>query len=90
MKFISLTDLLHLFSLYLYLCIPVHNYYVEVYTKDESGAGTDASVHLTITGSKGNTGRRKLLKSHVDDDKFERGKVSNILLHLLTLALVAV
>ena len=42
----------------------MHKYCVEVHTGDKSGAGTDANVYLEITGARGDTGERKLLKSN--------------------------
>lgn len=53
----------------------VLDYRVEVYTGDESGAGTDANVYLQICGQRGDTGKRKLLVSETEGDKFESGKV---------------
>lgn len=39
------------------------------------GAGTDASVFLTLFGDLGDTGERKLGKSENKKNKFERGQV---------------
>ena len=57
------------------LALVVHDYYVEVHTADEGGAGTDANVYLQINGARGDTGRRKLLVSETDGNKFEKGEV---------------
>lgn len=51
-------------------------YNVSVRTGDMFGAGTDASVFLTIFGDLGDTGERKLAKSENNKNKFERGQVS--------------
>lgn len=51
-------------------------YKVSVRTGDMFGAGTDASVFLTIFGDLGDTGERKLAKSDNNKNKFERGQVS--------------
>lgn len=50
-------------------------YYVEVYTSEESGSGTDANVHINIHGKHGDCGIRRLKHSLVDGDKFETAKV---------------
>lgn len=50
-------------------------YKVSVRTGDMFGAGTDASVFLTIYGDLGDTGERKLAKSENNKNKFERGQV---------------
>ncbi len=61
----------------MYWCyILVYTYTVEVYTGDQPGSDTDAQVYLEITGDRGDTGCRKLLKSLSDGDKFDSGKVS--------------
>lgn len=52
-----------------------HTYKVSVMTGDVYGAGTDASVFLTIYGDQGDTGERKLRKSETNSNKFERGSV---------------
>lgn len=48
---------------------------MSVRTGDMFGAGTDASVFLTIYGDLGDTGERKLAKSENNKNKFERGQV---------------
>ena len=57
------------------MALVVHDYYVEVHTADEGGAGTDANVYLQMNGARGDTGRRKLLVSETDGNKFEKGEV---------------
>lgn len=56
-------------------CITVVTYEVEVKTGIVDNAGTNANVHLTLTGVRGDTGARKLKKS-ANKTKFEKGKVS--------------
>lgn len=48
---------------------------MSVRTGDMFGAGTDASVFLTLFGDLGDTGERKLGKSENKKNKFERGQV---------------
>ena len=49
-------------------------YKVDVYTGIEKYSGTDANVYMTIYGTRGDTGKRKLLKSD-NKDKFDEGQV---------------
>jgi len=54
----------------------VYTYVVEVYTGELENAGTDANVYLMLVGCRGDTGRRKLLKSlGFADEKFQPGQV---------------
>ena len=53
----------------------MYNYLLTVYTGKEDGAGTKANVYVQIYGERGDTGRRKLLKSINHDDKFITGQV---------------
>ena len=53
----------------------VHKYWVEVYTGDRAGAGTDAHVYIQIIGERGDTGLRKLIRSREIGPKFEMTKV---------------
>ncbi|XP_068609216.1 lipoxygenase homology domain-containing protein 1 [Brachionichthys hirsutus] len=55
--------------------LETHTYKVSVMTGDACGAGTDASVFLTIYGDLGDTGERKLSKSETNSNKFECGSV---------------
>ncbi|KAF3701896.1 Lipoxygenase -like proteiny domain-containing protein 1 [Channa argus] len=55
--------------------LETHTYKVTVTTGDMYGAGTDANVFLTIYGTVGDTGERKLNKSETNSNKFERGAV---------------
>ena len=54
----------------------VHNYQVEVYTRDEPEGGTDANISITIEGLRGDTGRRRLLVSQ-NQQKFKPGQASH-------------
>ncbi|XP_069127319.1 uncharacterized protein [Argopecten irradians] len=53
--------------------LTVKRYYVEVYTGNEQTAGTAANVFLQLFGERGDTGRRRLLTSRNNDNKFEQG-----------------
>ena len=53
----------------------VFKYLVETHTAYMPGSGTDANVYIELYGERGDTGRRKLLHSHNEGDKFETGKV---------------
>lgn len=57
-----------------FVCIDC-SYNIIVYTGDIFGAGTDASVFLTIYGDLGDAGERKLSKSETNMNKFERAQV---------------
>ena len=58
------------------LVTAVHNYQVEVYTRDEPEGGTDANISITIDGLRGDTGRRRLLVSQ-NQQKFKPGQASH-------------
>ena len=58
--------------------LKVKNYTVEVFTGNESGAGTDANVFVTIFGELGDSGEKELLDSETHSNKFERKQVLNI------------
>jgi hypothetical protein len=58
-------------------------YHVEVFTADKPGAGTDAKVYVQLFGARGDTGKRMLLKSLEEGDKFEAGKVGSFPFHVL-------
>lgn len=45
-----------------------------MHTGDESNAGTDASIYIMLHGERGDTGKRKLIKSD-NSNKFEQGQV---------------
>uniref|UniRef100_A0A670JIB8 Lipoxygenase homology PLAT domains 1 n=1 Tax=Podarcis muralis TaxID=64176 RepID=A0A670JIB8_PODMU len=54
--------------------LEIHTYKISVFTGDIFGAGTDASVFLTIYGDLGDTGERQLSSSETNMNKFERGQ----------------
>ena len=51
------------------------SYQVEVFTAHQPGAGTHAHVYLQMFGERGDSGKRLLLKSLEEGNKFESGKV---------------
>ena len=54
----------------------VYTYVVEVYTGELDNAGTEANVYMMLVGRRGDTGRRKLLKSlGFADKKFQPAQV---------------
>lgn len=53
----------------------VTKYEVKVVTADDIGDGTDANVHITLYGERGDSGRRMLKKSKEGQNKFEAGNV---------------
>ncbi|XP_060083246.1 lipoxygenase homology domain-containing protein 1-like [Ylistrum balloti] len=55
--------------------LTVKQYFVEVYTGDKFKAGTDANVFLQLFGERGDTGRRMLLTSRNNSNKFEQGSM---------------
>ena len=56
-------------------------------TGDVKGAGTNANVHITVTGSNGNTGRRPLTKAF--RDLFERNQTDKFQIEALDLGTFA-
>ena len=50
---------------------------MDVHTGLKDGAGTDAHVYLVLYGERGDTGKRRLLKSN-QKDKFEQGQVDTV------------
>ena len=52
---------------------------MEVYTRDEPDAGTNADVSITIEGFRGDTGKRRLLVSQ-NEKKFQPGQVNNLII----------
>ncbi|XP_077976546.1 lipoxygenase homology domain-containing protein 1-like isoform X1 [Styela clava] len=53
-------------------------YEITVYTGDESGAGTDGKISMSVYGSKGNTPDIMILKSEEEGVLLERGSVDVI------------
>ncbi|KAJ8261234.1 hypothetical protein COCON_G00169570 [Conger conger] len=68
--------------------LETHTYKVSVMTGDVYGAGTDATVFLTIYGDLGDTGERKLSKSETNSNKFERGSVDKFTIEAVDLGQV--
>ncbi|XP_026153735.1 lipoxygenase homology domain-containing protein 1 [Mastacembelus armatus] len=68
--------------------LETHTYKVSVMTGDVYGAGTDANVFLTIYGTLGDTGERKLSKSETNSNKFERGSVDKFTIESVDLGQV--
>jgi len=69
----------------------VYTYVVEVYTGELETAGTEADVHLMLVGSRGDTGRRKLLKSlGFADKKLQPGQVYSLVCATVAARRVAV
>ncbi|KAM9810394.1 lipoxygenase homology domain-containing protein 1-like [Neosynchiropus ocellatus] len=68
--------------------LEIHTYEVSVRTGEMYGAGTDASVFLTIYGDLGDTGERKLSKSKTNKNKFERGQVDKFTMEAVDLGQV--
>ena len=51
------------------------SYHVSVKTGKQPRAGTDANVFIKIFGSKGDTGKLKLMSSENTKNKFEAGRI---------------
>ena len=53
-------------------------YRIEVETGDNSGAGTEAAVYITLTGERGDSGARRLYSSSDNSaTMFSQGKVEH-------------
>ncbi|CAH1776005.1 unnamed protein product [Owenia fusiformis] len=63
--------------------LPTQCYDVHVHTGDHWAAETDAEVYITIYGSKGDTGKRKLIKSN-QSEKFLRNQVDTFTIEGVT------
>ena len=57
---------------------------MEVYTGKKHNAGTNANVYMMMYGERGDTGKRKLLKSN-NKNKFAEGQVMSYLVALVAL-----
>ncbi|KFQ09587.1 Lipoxygenase homology domain-containing protein 1, partial [Leptosomus discolor] len=68
--------------------LEVHTYKISVFTGDIYGAGTDANVFLNIYGDLGDTGERKLSKSEMNFNKFERGQEDTFTLQAVDLGIL--
>ncbi|RXM33198.1 Oxygen-regulated protein 1 [Acipenser ruthenus] len=64
---------------------PVNQYLVSVHTGDTWGAETYSNVYITLYGERGDTGVRKLHRSLVEGQKFQRNKVDSFLLEAVSL-----
>lgn len=68
--------------------LAMKDYVVEVYTGNESRAGTNANVFLTLFGEFGDTGEKALLKSQTHTDKFERNQMDRFVIQAADLGRV--
>ncbi|XP_071658812.1 lipoxygenase homology domain-containing protein 1 [Patagioenas fasciata] len=68
--------------------LEVHTYKISVFTGDIYGAGTDANVFLNIYGDLGDTGERKLSKSEMNFNKFERGQEDTFTIQAVDLGIL--
>nr|XP_047928401.1 oxygen-regulated protein 1 isoform X1 [Anser cygnoides] len=66
--------------------LPVHKYVVSVHTGDCWGAETFANVYITLYGTRGDTGVRKLHTSLTPGRKFQRSKVDSFLVEAVSLS----
>ncbi|KAJ7410553.1 hypothetical protein BTVI_53174 [Pitangus sulphuratus] len=55
--------------------LPLLEYEVHVYTGAELGAETDSNVYISLIGTRGDAGKRKLHRSKNNDVKFRRGQM---------------
>ncbi|KAM9025480.1 oxygen-regulated protein 1 [Ara ararauna] len=55
--------------------LPVLVYEVHVYTGAKPGAETDSNVYINLTGTRGDTGKRKLHRSKNNNVKFRHGQM---------------
>ncbi|KAJ1191889.1 hypothetical protein NDU88_001202 [Pleurodeles waltl] len=60
-------------------------YLITVYTGDVMGAGTDAKVHIVLTGEHGSSGTVHLTESLEHKNPFERAKVMGLVSGLVRL-----
>ncbi|XP_058879383.1 lipoxygenase homology domain-containing protein 1-like [Acipenser ruthenus] len=65
--------------------LQVNQYLVSVHTGDTWGAETYSNVYITLYGERGDTGVRKLHRSLVEGQKFQRNKVDSFLLEAVSL-----
>ncbi|XP_062572677.1 uncharacterized protein LOC134234617 [Saccostrea cucullata] len=64
---------------------PVRHYVVAVETGTEENSGTDATVHITLFGTLGDTGRRYLINNKEQNKKFRTGKVDTFIVEAVDL-----
>ena len=51
---------------------PVIGYQLQVFTGKDDSAATDAGIHVTIYGDKGDTGKRKLYQNDDGEKTFDK------------------
>ncbi|XP_048764444.2 lipoxygenase homology domain-containing protein 1-like isoform X2 [Ostrea edulis] len=64
---------------------PVRHYVVAVETGTEENSGTDATVHVTLFGTLGDSGRRYLINNKEQNKKFRTGKVDTFIVEAVDL-----
>ncbi|TSK72011.1 Lipoxygenase homology domain-containing protein 1 [Bagarius yarrelli] len=65
--------------------LPLVKYRVTVCTGNITGSGTDASVHMSLTGDLGDTGDRFLFMSKTNVNKFEKGNTDEFVIEAVSL-----
>ncbi|XP_070556277.1 uncharacterized protein [Ptychodera flava] len=65
--------------------LPVLRYNVLVYTGDRWAANTDAPVHVTLYGERGDSGQRRLFYSKNNDEMFQRDQMDSFGLEAVSL-----
>lgn len=68
----------------LFVFISVILYEISVYTGSNPGAETNSNVYITVFGSRGDSGKRKLQTSRTSNVKFQRGQVKKTFEPLLS------
>lgn len=62
-----------------WLVFSVRHYVVMVETGTEENSGTDATVHITLFGTLGDSGKRYLVNNKEQNKKFRTGKVGHLI-----------
>ncbi|XP_066480514.1 oxygen-regulated protein 1 [Tiliqua scincoides] len=65
--------------------LPVHKYIVSVHTGDFWGSETFANLYVILYGERGDTGVRKLQRSFMAGEKFQRTKVDSFIVEAVSL-----
>ena len=60
-----------------YVALSEMTYELCVKTGNVAGAETEAHMYCVLAGDLGDTGQRKLIKSHSNEHKFGQGQVSH-------------
>lgn len=60
-------------------CFSVRHYVVIVETGTEENSGTEATVHITLFGTLGDSGKRYLVNNKEQNKKFRTGKVGHLI-----------